>query len=393
MSELVEDAIASWCGDIVGHFWLVRNWVDKLVELKFEFFSFNTFDVSQIFWQRVVQPRPEYSFCILLKGLCWVSVSWILYNALCSMSWMFSGFYCVPNCVSQHLADNSRMLNTSTHNIWQTILECYTPQLTKSGLQCSNATHQSSHIWQTIVECCSPQLTHLADNARMLHTSAPKIWLTMLECYSPKLTHLADNARMLLTSAYSNSDVGYKPSPGSLDKLKPGIGFHWVNTTPDERSEQSVIRITHVETCDIIRKIWLHDTIYFSYFLKIVYWNPCLLNYVTSNFCVLLIASLVAKFISVMRNRSYIREMFTTLPANTVLYLLFSYNIGNLYQMGHNSSRTCSLDLTEMRQDWRSSSFLLLEASGALTTKHIGLIVKSFAHEARQHVDLFHLLG
>ena len=44
MSELVEDAIASWCGDIVGHFWLVRNGV----ELKFEFFSFNIFDVSDI---------------------------------------------------------------------------------------------------------------------------------------------------------------------------------------------------------------------------------------------------------------------------------------------------------------------------------------------------------
>ena len=39
MSELVEDAIASGCGDIVGHFWLVRNGLEKLVELKFEFFS------------------------------------------------------------------------------------------------------------------------------------------------------------------------------------------------------------------------------------------------------------------------------------------------------------------------------------------------------------------
>ena len=35
MSELVEDAIASWCGDIVGHFWLVKNGLEKLVELKF----------------------------------------------------------------------------------------------------------------------------------------------------------------------------------------------------------------------------------------------------------------------------------------------------------------------------------------------------------------------
>ena len=46
MSELVKDAIASCCGDIFGNFWLVRNGFEKLVELKFEFFSFNTFDVS-----------------------------------------------------------------------------------------------------------------------------------------------------------------------------------------------------------------------------------------------------------------------------------------------------------------------------------------------------------
>ena len=98
MSELVEDAIASWFGDIVGHFWLVRNGFEKLGELKFEFFSFNTFDVSQIFWQRVVQQSPKYSYCILLKVLWWVSVCWILNHALCSMSWMFSGFYFVPNC-------------------------------------------------------------------------------------------------------------------------------------------------------------------------------------------------------------------------------------------------------------------------------------------------------
>ena len=42
---------------IVGHLWLIR--IEKLVEPKFKFFRFNTFDVSQIFWQRVVQPRPN----------------------------------------------------------------------------------------------------------------------------------------------------------------------------------------------------------------------------------------------------------------------------------------------------------------------------------------------
>ena len=46
MSELVEDAIASWCGDIVGQFWPIRNELLKFVELKFEFFSFNTFECN-----------------------------------------------------------------------------------------------------------------------------------------------------------------------------------------------------------------------------------------------------------------------------------------------------------------------------------------------------------
>ena len=35
MSELVEDAVASLCGDIVGHFRLIRNELQKFVELEF----------------------------------------------------------------------------------------------------------------------------------------------------------------------------------------------------------------------------------------------------------------------------------------------------------------------------------------------------------------------
>ena len=89
MCELVEVDVASWC----GHFWLVRNELQKFVELKFKFLSFDTFDISQIFWQ----PRPKYIYCIFLKGLCWVFVCWILYNALCSMSLVFSEFYFVPH--------------------------------------------------------------------------------------------------------------------------------------------------------------------------------------------------------------------------------------------------------------------------------------------------------
>ena len=47
--------------------------------------------------------RPKYIYCIFLKGLCWVSICWILNNALCSMSWMFWFLLCAPLC-HQHLA-------------------------------------------------------------------------------------------------------------------------------------------------------------------------------------------------------------------------------------------------------------------------------------------------
>ena len=97
---LDEDAIANCCNGIVGHFWLIKNELQKFVELKFEFFSLNTFDVSQIFWQRVVQPRPKCSYCILLKVLCWVSVCWILNNALLDVFWFL---YCATLC-HQYLA-------------------------------------------------------------------------------------------------------------------------------------------------------------------------------------------------------------------------------------------------------------------------------------------------
>ena len=113
MSELVEDAVASCCDDTVGIFASSGNELQIFVELKCEFFSFNTFDVSRIFWQCVVQTRPKYSYCIFLRELCLVSVGWILNNPLCSMSWSFPGFYFVPYCPI---------------NIWYHIL-CYLPNI------------------------------------------------------------------------------------------------------------------------------------------------------------------------------------------------------------------------------------------------------------------------
>ena len=90
------------CFLMMWYSWAVlahQEWVPEICRAQIcQFYSFNTFYVSQIFWQRVVQPRPKYSYCILLKGLCWVSVCWILNHARCSMSLVFSGFHVVPHC-------------------------------------------------------------------------------------------------------------------------------------------------------------------------------------------------------------------------------------------------------------------------------------------------------
>ena len=92
-----------------------QEWAPETCRAKFEFFSFNTYGVSRIFWQRVVQPRPKYSYCILLKGFCWVSVCWILNYALCSMSWVFSVFlFCDPLC-HQYLTLYQRYWKIITH--------------------------------------------------------------------------------------------------------------------------------------------------------------------------------------------------------------------------------------------------------------------------------------
>ena len=54
--------------------WAHQQWVLEICQAQIWIFSFNTFDVSQIFWQRVVQQRPKHSYCIFLKELRWVSV-------------------------------------------------------------------------------------------------------------------------------------------------------------------------------------------------------------------------------------------------------------------------------------------------------------------------------
>ena len=113
MSELVEDAVASCCGNTVGHFLLIWNELQKLVELKLKNFSFNIFNVSQIFWQTSCTTETQIQLLhFFLKGLCWVSVCWILINALFHVLGVF-WFYFVPHC---------------SINIWHHML-CYLPDI------------------------------------------------------------------------------------------------------------------------------------------------------------------------------------------------------------------------------------------------------------------------
>ena len=69
----------------------------EVCRAKIYFFTFYTFDVSEIFCKRVVQPRSKYSYCIFLKELCLVSVCWILNNALAvfHVLCVFWFLYCV----------------------------------------------------------------------------------------------------------------------------------------------------------------------------------------------------------------------------------------------------------------------------------------------------------
>ena len=99
MSELVEDAFASWCGDIVRIFsHQYCKDLQKFVELKFEIFSLNTFDVSQIFWQRVVQTNPNTVIAFSWRdcaGFLFVEY-WITHCVPCLGCFLV--FIFVPHC-------------------------------------------------------------------------------------------------------------------------------------------------------------------------------------------------------------------------------------------------------------------------------------------------------
>ena len=97
MCELVEDAVASRYSDVVGYFGS-SGMSSKNLSCSNLNFSVLKVSVSQIFWQRVVQTRPKYSYCIFLKGLCWVSVCWILNNVPCL--WCFLVFILCPTVSS-----------------------------------------------------------------------------------------------------------------------------------------------------------------------------------------------------------------------------------------------------------------------------------------------------
>ena len=95
-------------------------------------FSVLTLSMSlRYFGNKLYKRGRKYSYCIFLKGLCWVSVCWILNSALRSMSWVFSGlpttnlqqFYFVcKNCENtKHLNNFSRCMKT-IENIIQPII-------------------------------------------------------------------------------------------------------------------------------------------------------------------------------------------------------------------------------------------------------------------------------
>ena len=76
-------------------------------------FSVLTLSMSLRYFGNELYKRGQKQLLLFLKGLCWVSVCWILNIALCSMSRVFSVFYFVPHCPI---------------NIWYHML-CYLPNI------------------------------------------------------------------------------------------------------------------------------------------------------------------------------------------------------------------------------------------------------------------------
>ena len=89
MSELVEDAVGSWCGHIVGHFWLImQEWALKKFRAQIWIFQFEHFRCLSDILVRSCTNEAKYSYWIFLKGLCWVSGYWITHCVPCL------GFFC-----------------------------------------------------------------------------------------------------------------------------------------------------------------------------------------------------------------------------------------------------------------------------------------------------------
>ena len=68
MSELVEDAVAYCCGDIVGHFWLIRNELQKFVELNLKF-SILTLSMSLRYFGNELYNRGPITVIAFLEGI------------------------------------------------------------------------------------------------------------------------------------------------------------------------------------------------------------------------------------------------------------------------------------------------------------------------------------
>ena len=161
----------------------------KIKILKLNTFLFRITEILIIdTWRQLLR---HVTFIHWLSAFYWIisdrsvrrknGMKFLLVQLRCTKYYVLSCKYYVLILCSQ-LPHNGRLLPAAPHcllpcivslapikqNIWQSIINCYTPHTTTSCSQCSNITHLSSQ--------------HLEENARILHTSAHNIWHTMLEC-------------------------------------------------------------------------------------------------------------------------------------------------------------------------------------------------------------------
>ena len=152
-------AIATWWGDILGQFWLIRNELQKFVELKFEFFSFYTSMSLRYFGNKLYKRGP---------------------NTVIALSWRnCAGFHflrywimhCVPYLGCFLVFILCSIVPSIFGTIWCVIFQIY------------KIIHHSRHLWREYnFSSCSLSQEFKCCTSVILHVNVH--WIASIACMS-----------------------------------------------------------------------------------------------------------------------------------------------------------------------------------------------------------------